>query len=326
MAIPGGIPATFYLPGPAPEFGLPFPEPPGAGNGPPAVLLVHGYTTDRVTMSVLARRLANAGYGVLAIDVRGHGQNARPLRARRRGREPVRRPVGRGGLAARVVVGGRHAARRGRPLDGRERRAALRRARRRRGRGDPDLGRRVAARPAAPAERALHLCRSRSEEHPRRGGEHRRAALGRRRRRGRLVRRPRRGARRRDARQRPHHDPVVRGRGARDDRVARREPRHRERRRAGSGGAARAAGAARGRAAALHARGHRARAGLRRARVAGARGGPLGGARRPRARAAGGAPARLGGAARRVRRPRRGRRARRAAVRRRPPALRRAWS
>ena len=79
MTIPGGIPATFYLPGPAPEFGFPFPEPPGAGNGPPAVLLVHGYTTDRVTMSVLARRLANAGYGVLAIDVRGHGQNARPF-------------------------------------------------------------------------------------------------------------------------------------------------------------------------------------------------------------------------------------------------------
>ena len=79
LVLPGGIPATFYLPGPVPEGGLPFPEPPGAGNGPPAVLLVHGYTADRAGMSVLARRFANAGYGVLAIDVRGHGQNARPF-------------------------------------------------------------------------------------------------------------------------------------------------------------------------------------------------------------------------------------------------------
>lgn len=79
LTIPGGIPATFYLPGPQPEAGSRFPEPPGAGNGPPAVLLVHGYMTDRAAMSVLARRLANSGYGVLAIDVRGHGQNARPF-------------------------------------------------------------------------------------------------------------------------------------------------------------------------------------------------------------------------------------------------------
>jgi alpha-beta hydrolase superfamily lysophospholipase len=79
LVVPGGIPATFYVPGPAPEAGLRFPEPPGAGNGPPAVLLVHGYTADRAAMSVLARRLANAGYGVLAIDVRGHGQNPRPF-------------------------------------------------------------------------------------------------------------------------------------------------------------------------------------------------------------------------------------------------------
>jgi dienelactone hydrolase len=77
LEVPGGVPATFYLPASAPENGFPFPDPPGAGNGPPAVLLVHGYTTDRAGMSVLARRLATAGYGVLAIDVRGHGENAR---------------------------------------------------------------------------------------------------------------------------------------------------------------------------------------------------------------------------------------------------------
>ena len=30
-------------------------------------------------MSVLARRLTNNGYGVLAIDLRGHGDNHNPL-------------------------------------------------------------------------------------------------------------------------------------------------------------------------------------------------------------------------------------------------------
>lgn len=76
LVIPGGIPATFYVPVPASDGGR-FPDPPGAGKGPPAVLLVHGYTADRAGMSVLARRLAGAGYGVLAIDVRGHGENPR---------------------------------------------------------------------------------------------------------------------------------------------------------------------------------------------------------------------------------------------------------
>jgi dienelactone hydrolase len=76
--LPGGVPATFYLPA-APENGARLPDPPGPGNGPPAVLLVHGYASDRAAMGVLARRFASAGYGVLAIDVRGHGENARPF-------------------------------------------------------------------------------------------------------------------------------------------------------------------------------------------------------------------------------------------------------
>jgi dienelactone hydrolase len=79
LVLPDGMPATFYLPAPPPEDGSPFPDPPGAGNGPPAVLLVHGYTADRAGMSVLARRFASAGYGVLAIDVRGHGENPHPF-------------------------------------------------------------------------------------------------------------------------------------------------------------------------------------------------------------------------------------------------------
>src|SRR5262245_45876024 len=80
LVIPGGIPATLYLPGTPPADGSVFPEPHGAGNGPPVVLLVHGYSADRAGMSVLARRLASNGYGVLAIDLRGHGESAAPFR------------------------------------------------------------------------------------------------------------------------------------------------------------------------------------------------------------------------------------------------------
>ncbi|HLX36546.1 MAG TPA: alpha/beta fold hydrolase [Candidatus Binataceae bacterium] len=77
--LPGEMPATFYLPGasnqPGPDnpFFDAFPKPPG--QRPPAVVLVHGYSSDRVFMSALARRIAQNGYGVLAIDVRGHGEN-----------------------------------------------------------------------------------------------------------------------------------------------------------------------------------------------------------------------------------------------------------
>jgi alpha-beta hydrolase superfamily lysophospholipase len=79
LEVPGGIPATLYLPGPPPADMLRLPDPPAAGDAPPAVLLVHGYSADRAGMSVLARRFASAGYGVLAIDLRGHGRNARPF-------------------------------------------------------------------------------------------------------------------------------------------------------------------------------------------------------------------------------------------------------
>jgi len=46
---------------------------------PPGVLLIHGFTGDRVGLSTLARRLARNGYGVLAIDLRGHGANRNPF-------------------------------------------------------------------------------------------------------------------------------------------------------------------------------------------------------------------------------------------------------
>lgn len=77
--LPGGEPATLYLPGssnepgPANPFFNIFPSP--VAQRPPAVVLVHGFTSDRVATSALARRIAQNGYGVLAIDVRGHGEN-----------------------------------------------------------------------------------------------------------------------------------------------------------------------------------------------------------------------------------------------------------
>lgn len=79
LYLPGGEPATMYLPGssnqPGPDnpFFQTLPKP--AAQRPPAVVLVHGFSSDRVNSSALARRIAQNGYGVLAIDVRGHGEN-----------------------------------------------------------------------------------------------------------------------------------------------------------------------------------------------------------------------------------------------------------
>jgi pimeloyl-ACP methyl ester carboxylesterase len=77
--LPGGEPATFYLPGSSnqPGPGNPFFQtfPKSAAERPPAVVLIHGFSSDRVNSSALARRIAQNGYGVLAIDVRGHGEN-----------------------------------------------------------------------------------------------------------------------------------------------------------------------------------------------------------------------------------------------------------
>jgi dienelactone hydrolase len=82
VMLPGLIPGTFYLPGPGGyvpgnPFLTPFPRP--LAERPPAVVLVHGFTADRETMSSLARKIAQNGYGVLAIDLRGHGENRNPF-------------------------------------------------------------------------------------------------------------------------------------------------------------------------------------------------------------------------------------------------------
>lgn len=75
----GGVPATLFLPGertgreafldPAPE-----------GERPPALVLMHGFAGDRLSMSGFARRLAQGGLAVLSIDAAGHGQNRNPYR------------------------------------------------------------------------------------------------------------------------------------------------------------------------------------------------------------------------------------------------------
>ncbi len=77
VMLPGQEPATFYLPGPGYPFYTQFPKP--VAERPPAVVLIHGFSGDRKIMSTLARRLAENGYAVLAIDVNGHGENRNPF-------------------------------------------------------------------------------------------------------------------------------------------------------------------------------------------------------------------------------------------------------
>jgi dienelactone hydrolase len=74
LSIGDGIPATLYLPVDAPDDGD-FPDPPPKGHRPPVIVMAHGYSADRASMSGLARSLARAGYAVLSIDLRGHGAN-----------------------------------------------------------------------------------------------------------------------------------------------------------------------------------------------------------------------------------------------------------
>jgi dienelactone hydrolase len=70
LDLPGGIPATLYLP-PAVDSD----EDDGELGAPPAVVLAHGFASDRAGMSGLARALTQAGYAVLTLDFRGHGEN-----------------------------------------------------------------------------------------------------------------------------------------------------------------------------------------------------------------------------------------------------------
>lgn len=67
VVLSGEVPATLYLPSAA------------AGTAPPVVVVGHGYSADRVTMSWFARTLASTGYAVLTFDFEGHGANVNPL-------------------------------------------------------------------------------------------------------------------------------------------------------------------------------------------------------------------------------------------------------
>jgi dienelactone hydrolase len=66
-----------YMPGAGNAFYTQFPKP--VAERPPGVVLIHGFSGDRQIMSTLARRLAENGYAVLAIDVNGHGENRNPF-------------------------------------------------------------------------------------------------------------------------------------------------------------------------------------------------------------------------------------------------------
>lgn len=74
LSIGDGIPATLYLPVHLDD-GDDFPSPPPEDQRPPIVVMSHGYSVDRASMSGMARSLADAGYAVLNIDLRGHGAN-----------------------------------------------------------------------------------------------------------------------------------------------------------------------------------------------------------------------------------------------------------
>ena len=74
-----GIPATLYLPVDAEDDGD-LPEPLPKGERPPVIVMAHGYSADRASMSGMARSLAEAGYAVVNIDLRGHGSNTHAFR------------------------------------------------------------------------------------------------------------------------------------------------------------------------------------------------------------------------------------------------------
>ncbi|HBZ70931.1 MAG TPA: hypothetical protein DEP35_14830 [Deltaproteobacteria bacterium] len=79
LEIASGVPATLYLPEePVPGSSM-LPAPLARGERPPAVVLAHGFASDRILASSLARRLAESGYAVLTIDLRGHGANRHPM-------------------------------------------------------------------------------------------------------------------------------------------------------------------------------------------------------------------------------------------------------
>jgi dienelactone hydrolase len=79
LSIGDGLPATLYLPVDSVDHGYDFPTQLPKDERPPVVVMSHGYSVDRASMSGMARSLARAGYAVLSIDLRGHGANTHPF-------------------------------------------------------------------------------------------------------------------------------------------------------------------------------------------------------------------------------------------------------
>jgi dienelactone hydrolase len=79
VVLDGGIPGTLYLPGEGDDSRSAFLDPPPRGARPPGIVLMHGFASDRLGVSSLARRLAGSGYAVLSFDASGHGQNRTPF-------------------------------------------------------------------------------------------------------------------------------------------------------------------------------------------------------------------------------------------------------
>ena len=75
LTLPGGVPAVVWEPSPP----LPFGQTPVFDPPAPVVILCHGFSGDTAMTSALARRIAKAGYAVVAIDFRGHGENRNPF-------------------------------------------------------------------------------------------------------------------------------------------------------------------------------------------------------------------------------------------------------
>ncbi|MFH0980996.1 MAG: alpha/beta fold hydrolase, partial [Planctomycetota bacterium] len=58
--------------------------PPAAAGRAPAVILLHIYRSDRTSWRPLIPKLHEAGFAVLALDMRGHGESVQPATMRLR--------------------------------------------------------------------------------------------------------------------------------------------------------------------------------------------------------------------------------------------------
>ncbi|MFV2088394.1 serine aminopeptidase domain-containing protein [Micromonospora sp. LOL_021] len=74
-----GVPITMYVPGTVAAGGTVDLTPPAPlGQRPPGLVLAHGHSANRATMSWLAGQLAAAGFVVATFDFRGHGGHRSP--------------------------------------------------------------------------------------------------------------------------------------------------------------------------------------------------------------------------------------------------------